>query len=174
MKLCSSCIDIGIENSGEAAGVRDKYLELTRIDKALTLLIPRPDIAVQSVTFKNVEIMILEIHEGKNKPYFVHIDGKPYAFIRSGAENVHATKKELKTLMNRTRILSTVYKNLNQDEKILFDLFEQERRLGLSQIREKLSYTERQMKKAIANLYKLGLIVPSLSDREIYYRTDHT
>jgi len=164
---------IGIHDSGEPVGVRDKYLELTKIDKALALLIPKPDILLQSVIFNNFEIIILEVREGKNKPYFVNISGKLQAFIRTGAENIPATKKEIKAFMNNIRILSSAYRNLNCDEKILFDLFEQERRLALSEIREKLNYSERQMKKALTNLYKLGLVVPSLSDKEVYYRTDH-
>ncbi len=165
---------IGIRDSGEPVGVRDKYLELTKIDKAFALLIPKPDISVHSVTFKKSEIIILEVREGKNKPYFVNIDGKLHAFIRSEAENIPATKKEVKAFMYSTRILSSAYRSLNRDEKILFDLFEQERQLSLLQIQEKLNYTERQMKKALSNLYKLGLIVPSLSDKAVYYRTDHT
>jgi len=164
---------IGIRDSGEPVGVHDKYLELTKIDKALALLIPKPDILVRSVTFNKFQIIILEVREGKNKPYFININGKLQAFIRTGAENNPASKKEIKVFMNSTRILSSAYKNLNCDEKILFDLFEQERRLALSEIREKLNYSERQMKKALTNLYKLGLVVPSLSDKEVYYRTDH-
>jgi len=165
---------IGIRDSGEPVGVRDRYSELTKIDRALAILIPKPDILVQAVAFKKSEIIILEVREGKNKPYFVNTGDELQAFIRSGAENIPATKKELKTFINNRKAFPSTYKNLNQNEMILFDLFDQEKRLSIFQIREKLNYTERQIKKALAGLYKLGLIVPSLSDKEIYYRTDHT
>ncbi len=164
---------IGIRDSGEPVGVRDRYNELTKIDRALTHLIPKPDVSVQAVTFKKSEIIVLEVREGKNKPYFTSVGGELQVFIRSGSDNITATKKEVKAFMNTRKTHPSTHKNLNRDETILFNLFEQEKRLSVPQIREKLNYTERQMRKTLASLYKLGLIVPSLSDREVYYRTDH-
>ena len=133
---------IGIRDSGEPVGVHDRYSELTKIDRALAILIPKPDILVQAVAFKKSEIIILEVREGKNKPYFVNTGDELQAFIRSGAENIPATKKELKAFINNRKAFPSTYKNLNRDEMILFDLFEQEKRLSVSQIREKLNYTE--------------------------------
>ena len=84
---------IGINDSSIPVGVIDKEFELKRLEKALMLIIPTPVFSVKVVNFKNSEIILVEVMEGKNKPYFVKNDQTTTAYVRTGDVNLPATKK---------------------------------------------------------------------------------
>lgn len=165
---------IGISSPGRPVGVHDTYSEILKIEESLALIIPKPEISVEKVTFKNSEIILIEVKEGNNKPYYVTTGKQTQAYIRIGDENITATKKNLKTFINRKSGAFPAVKTLKQDEKILLDFFDKEKRLALSRISVQLHYSERRIKKRINTLIKLGFIVPSLSDKDVFYRTDQT
>ena len=70
-------IFIGINDSSIPVGVIDKDFELKRLEKALPMILPGPDVSVKIVTFKTNEIIFIEVKEGKNKPYYVKMVKKP-------------------------------------------------------------------------------------------------
>lgn len=164
-------IFIGINDSSIPVGVIDKDFELTRLEKAFPLLFPSPDLSVKIVNFKNNEIIFIEVKEGKNKPYYVKNCEKTQAYIRAGDVNLPATKKILRTFINRQSSYYYGGKSLKMDEKIVYNLFEKEKRLSISKIRESLNYSERRLKKILLNLTKHGLVIPSKNEKNVYYKT---
>jgi len=89
---------VGISNTGETIGIRDKYGDLSRIEGALSLLHPLPPLTVQAVDVKNREIILIKVLEGEEKPYYVRENDGQTAYVRTGDMNVVATKKELRHL----------------------------------------------------------------------------
>lgn len=89
---------IGICNSGETVRIRDKYGIVSKVEESISLLSPRPTFVVQSVDFNLNEIIMITVHEGDRKPYYVQESEGKLAYIRTGAVNTPATKKELKHL----------------------------------------------------------------------------
>jgi ATP-dependent DNA helicase RecG len=89
---------VGISSSGETVRTRDKYGIVSRVEESISLLSPRPAFLVQAVDFNHNEIIMVTIHEGDKKPYFVQESEGKFAYIRTGAANTPATKKELKHL----------------------------------------------------------------------------
>ena len=89
---------VGISSSGETVRMRDKYGIVSRVEESIALLSPRPVFVVQAVDFKTNEIILITVHEGDRKPYFVQESEGKFAYIRTGAVNIPATKKELKHL----------------------------------------------------------------------------
>ncbi len=160
---------VGINESGITVGVKNKKSELDKLEEALPLILPIPEFTVKTVTYKKHDILFIEIKEGKNKPYFVSDDSKTQAYIREGDTNSPAGKKELKTYFKNSDPSGRNKKGLKNDEKIVMNLFEQERRLHFKQIAKKFNYSERRLKKILVNLARLGVINPSHTEENVYY-----
>ena len=160
---------VGINDTGITVGVNNKKSELDKLEEALPLILPRPEFTVKTVAYKAHNIMYIEIKEGKNKPYYVSDDSKTQAYIRAGDTNSPAGKKELKTYMKNRDQSGRNKKGLKNDEKIVKNLFEQERRLHFEQIVKKFHFSERRVKKILVNLTRLGVINPSHNEENVYY-----
>jgi predicted HTH transcriptional regulator len=160
---------VGINDSGLTVGVHNRKAELDKLENALSLILPVPELNVKTVIIKDRDILYIEIKEGNNKPYYVSDDNKTQAYVRSGAVNLPAGKKELKTYIKSRSRTEEDKKGLKNDEKVVKNLFEQERRLHISNIKKKLNYSERRLKKILANLTKLGFINPSQNEDDVYY-----
>ena len=163
-------IFIGINDSSIPVGVIDKDFELNRLEKALPMILPGPDLSVKIVTFKTNEIIFIEVKEGKNKPYYVKNDQKTQAYIRTGDVNLPATKKTLKTFINGQDSYFYGEKSLKMKERIVYNLFEKDKKMSLTQIRELLNYSERRIKKIMFTLSKRGLVIPSKNEKNVYYK----
>jgi predicted HTH transcriptional regulator len=162
---------IGINNSSIPVGVIDKEFELRRLEKAFLLVIPCPDYSVKIINFKNNEIILIEVKEGKNKPYFVKNGQKTMAYIRAGDVNLPATRKTLRAFIHNQKPRFYGEKTLKKDEKIVYNLFDKEKKLSVEKIRESLNYSPRRLKKILLNLTKYGLIVPSKNEKTVFYKT---
>ncbi|UCB47422.1 MAG: ATP-binding protein [Spirochaetota bacterium] len=163
---------IGINDSGAATGITDMESELAVIEKAIPLIIPKPDIIVQTFSFKKKEILYIEIKEGTNKPYYVKEGETTQSYIRAADVNLPASKKVLRTFINGSSRKKGHEKAIKRDEKVAYDLFDQNKRLSISQIREILNYSERRIKKILVTLTRQGMIVPSYNEKNVYYRTE--
>jgi Mn-dependent DtxR family transcriptional regulator len=53
----------------------------------------------------------------------------------------------------------------------VYNLFEQNTRLKISQIKDTLNYSERRVTKILEALTKRGLLVPSHNEKNVYYKT---
>jgi predicted HTH transcriptional regulator len=160
---------VGINESGLTVGVHNKKAELDKLETALSLILPPPQFNVKTVTIKDRDILFIEVKEGDNKPYYVSYDNKTQAYVRSGSINSPAGKKELKTYTKDRGSAGDTRKEFKNDEKVVKNLFEQERRLSVSHIKEKLNYSERRIKKILANLTRRGFITPSQNEDNVYY-----
>jgi predicted HTH transcriptional regulator len=162
---------VGIDDKSVPIGIIDKDEELDKLEESLPLVLPHPDILVKTVFFKNNEIIFIEVKEGKNKPYYVKIDQKTNAYIRVGDVNLPASKKILRTFLNGQNASCKAVKALRKDDRIVFNFFEQNKRLNIEEIREKLNYSEKRLRKILFTLSKLGLVVPSHNEKNVYYKT---
>ena len=115
---------------------------------------------------------VLAIKEGKNKPYYLREGKSTHAYIRAADVNLPASKKALRTFINGSSGRQGHKKALKRDEKIAYDLFEQNKRLSISQIKKLLNYSDRRIKKIIVTLTKQGMIVPSYNEKKVFYRTE--
>jgi predicted HTH transcriptional regulator len=161
---------IGINDYGSTIGVNDIASELAKFEQAIPLIIPRPNIKVQTFFFKKKEILYVEIKEGTNKPYRVKEGKISQAYVRAADVNLPASKKALRTFINGSSGRRNKFPK--RDEKIIYDLFEQNKKLSIYQIREALNYSDRRIKKIIVALMKQGIILPSYNEKNVYYRTE--
>jgi predicted HTH transcriptional regulator len=160
----SLCAFANTKGGNLFVGIDDKSVPIGIIDKD-------EDILVKTVFFKNNEIIFIEVKEGKNKPYYVKIDQKTNAYIRVGDVNLPASKKILRTFLNGQNASCKAVKALRKDDRIVFNFFEQNKRLNIEEIREKLNYSEKRLRKILFTLSKLGLVVPSHNEKNVYYKT---
>ena len=159
---------VGIDDSGTTVGIADKSSELAIIEKAIPLLIPKPDIDIQTFSFKEKDILYIEVKEGPNKPYYVKEGKVTSAYIRAADVNLPATKKVMRDFMFSKRGKRSLKKN----EKLIYDLFDRHKRLSVSRIREALNYSERRIKKILVGLVRQGIIIPLYNEKNVYYRTE--
>lgn len=162
---------IGIDNSGIPVGVKDRNSELLKLEEALLLITPEPEISVQIVNYKKNELIYIEIKEGKSKPFYVRGYETKQAYIRSEDRNIPASKKTFKAFLRSGALSLRSKKFRKEDEKIVVELFDSQSQMGLTQIRELLHYSERRIRRIINSLIKCGLVVPSYSEKGVYYRT---
>lgn len=163
---------IGVNKNGIASGVLHTKYELAKLEEAFPLLIPKPDISVRSIIFKNMEILYIEVNEGNNKPYYVKNSRDTRAYIRGGKLNLPATKRILKTFIDSKNARHKMRKALQREEKLICDLFEESKQLHLSQIKETLNLSERKVRKRVAGLVKLGILIPSPEEKDLYSMID--
>jgi len=161
---------VGINDSSVPVGVIDSEFELDKLEKALPLLLPAPMIAVKMVTYRDCEILYIEIKEGKDKPYYVRDEHKAQAYVRSGDGNLAASRRLLRKFLNGQSGPARGGLKLRKDEKIVFNLFEQNKQLKISQIKQSLNYSERRIKAILENLARRGLLVSSDTERNVYYK----
>ena len=164
-------IFVGINDSSIPVGVIDKNFELKRLEKALPMILPGPDVSVKIVTFKTNEIIFIEVKEGKSKPYYVKNGQKTQAYIRAGDVNLPATKKTLKTFINGQNSYFYGEKSLKMNERIVYNQFEKDKKMSITQLRELLNYSERRIKKIMFTLTKRGLVIPSKNEKNVYYKS---
>ena len=164
-------IFIGITNNGSPVGIKNRKEEIEKLEESLKFMVPAPDISLSAITYNDKEIIIVDVKEGKYKPYFLTSENKLKAYIRIGDINLPATKKDLKRYIKSEDILFESVNPLKKDEKIVSALFDQKGKLSISQIRELLNFSERRIKKILNKLAKFGLIVPSKNEKDIYYKT---
>ncbi len=93
---------IGISENGDTVSINDKYSEVEKIERAITLLIPKPDVTVQAVEFKRNELILVQVGECVNKPCYVTLEDHKTAYIRAGDKNIPASKKILKTFIKNS------------------------------------------------------------------------
>ena len=161
---------VGINDTGTPVGVINKDYELTKLEKALPLLLPASEIDVRVLTYRSSEILFIEVKEGADKPYYVKNGQKTQAYVRADAVNLPANKRVLKKFIGGQSAAGTAG-GFKKDEKIIFNLFEQNGQLKVSQIRDILNYSERRIKKILESLSRKGLLVPSHNEKNVYYKT---
>ena len=161
---------VGINDKGTPVGVINKDYELTKLEKALPLLLPASQIDVKVFTYRSSEILFIEIKEGADKPYYVKNGQKTQAYVRADAVNLPANRRVLKKFIGGQSAAGTAG-GRKKDEKIIFNLFEQNGQLKVSQIRDILNYSERRIKKILESLSRKGLLVPSHNEKNVYYKT---
>jgi len=161
---------VGINNSGTPVGVINKDYELTKLEKALPLLLPASQIDVKVFTYRSSEFLFIEIKEGADKPYYVKNGQKTQAYVRADAVNLPANRRVLKKFIGGQSAAGTAG-GRKKDEKIIFNLFEQNGQLKISQIRDILNYSEHRIRKILESLSRKGLLVPSHNEKNVYYKT---
>ena len=92
---------VGITRTGELKHNSNKYKELNRIEKAASLLSPTPAFAVEAVDFKNHELLLIRVHENKQKPCYMDEEGLKTVYIRTDKGNTTASRKDLKRIMSQ-------------------------------------------------------------------------
>ena len=165
-------IFVGIDDTGVPVGIANRTNELLTIEKAVPLVLPKPVIKVSEFSFKERDILYIEIKEGPKKPYYVRNGKETSAYIRAADVNLPASKKILRRFINGNGGPSGTAKSLRKHEKIIHDLFDQTKRLSISDIREALNYSERRIKRDLISLSRKGLIIPSYNEKNVYYRTE--
>jgi predicted HTH transcriptional regulator len=163
---------VGIDDSGVPIGIANKAGELSIIEKAIPLILPKPDIKILTSEFKKKDILYIEVREGPSKPYYVKEGKNTSAYVRAADVNLPATKKILKDFIFGSNASQQGNIAMRRHEKLIYDLFIQNKRLSLSQVRETLNYSERRIKKCLVALAKTGFIIPSYNEKNVYYRTE--
>jgi Schlafen, AlbA_2/Winged helix DNA-binding domain len=159
---------VGINDSSVPVGVINKEYELNKLEKALPLLLPNPEVSVKILGFRNTEIILIEVKEGSDKPYYVKNGDTTQAYVRTGSVSLPANKRAIKKFLGGRGGKSG---NLSRDEKVVFNLFQQNSRLKISQIRESLNYSERRVLKILETLARRGLLISSPGENNVFYRT---
>ncbi len=160
-------IFVGLTRNGIPVGIINEEEELYKIEKSLEIIIPKPNILVSIVKFKNTNLMLVNIKEGSKKPYYIKNGNNLKSYIRVGDLNVQASKKAIKRFANNN--ISYGNKRLKKEEKILLDIFSQNKKLNFNEISEILNFKERKIKKIIRNLCKRGFIIQSDDGSTYYY-----
>jgi predicted HTH transcriptional regulator len=159
---------VGINDASVPVGVINKDYELNKLEKAFPLLLPNPDVSVKILNFRNTEIILVEVKEGSDKPYYVKNGGTTQAYVRTGAVNLPANKRAMKKFVGGRGEKGG---HLKKDQKIVYNLFQQKNQLKISQIRETLNYSERRVARILEALVRRGLLISSSNEKNVYYRT---
>ena len=159
---------IGINDKGFPIGIFDEEEELLNLEKLFKIIIPKPDISTSLIKFNRKALILIRVNEGTQKPYYVKEKELFVPYIRIDNLNVPATRKAVKRFVKNSS-LSGIGQKLNREEKIVLDLFEQNKKLSIGDITNTLNINERKIKKILRNLSKKSLIIPDHEGNTFYY-----
>lgn len=166
---------IGVDDNGVFEGLNDGDEDIYLLERLIhEQIYPSLECQFKKVAIsKTKEIVIVEVKEGKEKPYYVNETGKKQgtAFIRIKDESIKAGKV-LRMLINSKHADQAQNLSLDQDLKPIFQLFKERPKLDLSFLIEKSRISRRKVEFIILDLIKAGLLGFELNDQERFFLLD--
>ncbi len=163
---------VGLTRTGIPVGILNEDEELTKLEEAIPMIIPRPDISVSAVRFKKTGLLIINVPEGEKKPYYLKNEKGLKSYIRVGELNVQASKKVVKRIVNSNPFYGE--KRLKKEEKIILDIFSQHKQLNFQDIKSIINFSDKKIRKILRGLCKKGFIIPAENDTYYYNEMNFT
>ena len=160
---------VGVKDNGKIAGVR--YDEEYYMVEAAAQLYCKPEIKFSSREWQLNGKIVLEIivPKSENKPHYAYDhDGRWLAYIRVDDQNLLANDVMIKVWKN-SRKSRGVKIHYTDNEKLLLDFLEQNKRITLSKFCKIAKITRFDAKKILINLISIQIIDIVFTEKQIYY-----
>src|SRR5690606_12422408 len=112
---------------------------------------------VETVPYKEKEILVVHVKEAEIKPHYVEQDGKKYVYIREKDKSVQASKEVERVLINSTST-SGIRFEYGPNEQMLFRYLQEYQRISVKEFSNLVNISPRRSSRILVSLVSAGVL----------------
>jgi predicted HTH transcriptional regulator len=149
---------IGVDDDQKLVGIDSYYEQEFLLDKAVNYCcIPPLNVKVETIPYKDREIIIVYVHEAELKPVYVEQDGKKYVYIRERDKSVQASREVENVLKNSTSPSGITFE-YGPNEQKLFRYLNEYQRISVREFSNLVNISQRRSGRILVNLVSAGVL----------------
>lgn len=161
----------GINDNGSICGVLSEKGTVELLNQVFDDHIePAVEYKIEYFDVNNDEVVVFEIFESKNKPhrlqdYKTNIDlNDTQVFVRVNDKSVPASKEMIKLMQAQTSDLYLEHYEVGKNEKIVFELLDQNETISVKQLAEKANISGRRASRTLIKLVRANILLIHTKD----------
>jgi predicted HTH transcriptional regulator len=164
---------IGVDDDKTLLGVESFYEQEYLLDKAINFCcIPPLDVEVETVTYKNRDVIVVRVHEAEIKPVYVEQDDRRYVFIREKDKSMQASREVEQVLRNSTASSGVTFE-YGPNEQKLFRYLNEYQRISVKEFSNLVNISHRRASRILVNLVSAGILRLFNHEKSEYFTLTH-
>jgi predicted HTH transcriptional regulator len=149
---------IGVDDDKKLIGIESYYEQEYLLDKAVNYCcIPPLPVEVETVPYKDRDIIVVHVKEADIKPVYVEQDGKRSVFIREKDKSVQASREVERVLKNATSTSGITFE-YGPNEQKLFKYLNEYQRISVREFANLVNISQRRSSRILVNLVSAGVL----------------
>lgn len=149
---------IGVDDDQKLVGIDSYYEQEFLLDKAVNYCcIPPLNVKVETVPYKEREIIVVYVNESEHKPVYVEQDGKRSVYIRERDKSVQASREVENVLKNATSTSGITFE-YGPNEQKLFRYLNEYQRISVREFSNLVNISQRRSGRILVNLVSAGVL----------------
>jgi predicted HTH transcriptional regulator len=149
---------IGVDDDKKLVGIDSYYEQEFLLDKAINYCcIPPLPVEIETVAYKDREIIIVHVKEAETKPIYVEQDGKKSVYIREKDKSVQASREVERVLINATSKSGITFE-YGPNEQKLFKYLNEYQRISVREFSNLVNISQRRSSRILVNLVTAGVL----------------
>jgi len=149
---------IGVDDDQKLVGIDSYYEQEFLLDKAVNYCcVPPLPVKVETVQYKDREIIVVYVKEAEQKPVYVEQDGRKMVFIRERDKSVQASREVENVLRNATSTSGITFE-YGPNEQKLFRYLNEYQRISVKEFSNLVNISQRRAGRILVNLVSAGVL----------------
>ncbi len=149
---------IGVDDDKKLVGIDSYYEQEFLLDKAINYCCTPPlPVEIETVAYKDREIIIVHVKEAETKPIYVEQDGKKSVYIREKDKSVQASREVERVLINATSKSGITFE-YGPNEQKLFKYLNEYQRISVREFSNLVNISQRRSSRILVNLVTAGVL----------------
>jgi predicted HTH transcriptional regulator len=149
---------IGVDDDKRLLGVESFYEQEFLLDKAINYCcIPALKTTVETVTYKDRDIIIVKVDEADVKPVYVEQEGKRSVFVRDKDKSLQASR-EVEMVLRNTTSRNGIRFEYGPNEQRLFRYLNEYQRISVREFSNLVNISPRRASRILVNLVSAGIL----------------
>jgi predicted HTH transcriptional regulator len=149
---------IGVDDDQKLVGIDSYYEQEFLLDKAVNYCcIPPLNVKVETIPYKEREIIVVYVNEAEHKPVYVEQDGKRSVYVRERDKSVQASREVENVLKNATSTSGITFE-YGPNEQKLFRYLNEYQRISVREFSNLVNISQRRSGRILVNLVSAGVL----------------
>ncbi|MCC5925777.1 MAG: ATP-binding protein [Bacteroidetes bacterium] len=160
---------IGVDDDKRILGVESFYEQDFLLDKAINYCcIPPLQADVETVTYKDRDVIIVKVKEAEIKPVYVEQDGRRFVYVREKDKSMQASREVEQVLKNMTSTSGITFE-YGPNEQRLFRYLNEYQRITVKEYSNLVNISPRRASRILVNLVSAGVLRLFSHERREYF-----
>lgn len=160
---------IGVDDDQKLVGINSYYEQEFLLDKAINYCcIPPLNVKVETIAYKDREIIVVMVKEADIKPVYVELDGRKYVYIREKDKSIQASKEVENVLRNATSTSGITFE-YGPNEQKLFRYLNEYQRISVREFSNLVNISQRRSGRILVNLVSAGVLRLFNHEKQEYF-----
>ena len=160
---------IGVDDDKKLIGIDSYYEQEFLLDKAINYCcIPPLPVQIETVPYKDREIIVVHVKEAEIKPIYVEQDGRKSVYIREKDKSVQASREVERVLINSTSKSGITFE-YGPNEQKLFKYLNEYQRISVREFSNLVNISQRRSSRILVNLVSAGVLRLFNHDKKEYF-----